>query len=339
MDITSLAATPPAPGVAKPGNLYADLQSRALWLGVDPLVDSNGAVLISDIVALQTQITNGDNASKIYTDTTLKGNSGLPIDINGYAGRVHTHVSTEILDFNAAVTTVASSIPSLQWVPGMIMQWSGSLAAIGNGDLAGWALCDGTALPNTTYPKLYINLGSGTIWGVPAAPNNATHFKLPDFRDHFIIGAGNKLPGINSKNPLTTVDTDLQGAHTPIINGTALTWGQVGPHYHNVSSSGTTSDANNVSHQHSYNTKNSYRSVTAGSTGNVWDGVVGALTGVGDGPHHTHTVTVYGTTDYQGSGEAHTHGAQVVAAHKHTLTSNQVRDVTPFYAMAFIIKL
>ena len=324
-----LYATPPAAGVAKPGNLYADLQSRSLWLGVDPLIEPLGSVLISDIVALQTQITNGDIADRAYTDT----------QIITRAPTVHTHTSTQITDFNAAVTTVASSIQSLQWVPGMIMTWSGSLAAIGNGDLAGWSLCDGTALPNATYPKLYINLGSGTIWGVPAAPNNTTHFKLPDLRDNFIIGAGNKLPGLNSKNPLVEVSTDLQGAHTPIINGHALTWGQLGPHYHNVGASGTTSDANNTSHQHSYNYRNSARPAPTGGSGSLWDGIQGVLTGVGDGPHHTHTVSVSGTTDYQGSGEAHTHGAQAVAGHTHKLTSNQVRDVTPFYAMAFIIKL
>ena len=80
----------------------------------------------------------------------------------------HTHTSAQITDFTAAVTSIASAIPSLQYVKGMILMYSGSLANIGVGSLVGWALCDGGG-------------------GVPARP---------DLRDKFVLGAGNKVPGL-----------------------------------------------------------------------------------------------------------------------------------------------
>ena len=40
----------PTPGSARVGNLYADLASRTLWLGVDLAVDPTGSVLISDML-------------------------------------------------------------------------------------------------------------------------------------------------------------------------------------------------------------------------------------------------------------------------------------------------
>ena len=52
MDVTALAPTPPAPGSTTPGDLYVDLQSRTMWLGVDPAVDPAEAVLISDMIGL-----------------------------------------------------------------------------------------------------------------------------------------------------------------------------------------------------------------------------------------------------------------------------------------------
>src|SRR4029077_10477439 len=186
----------PTPGTAAPGNLYADLQTKTLWLGVDAVVDPAQAVLISDIVALQNADATTLTNAKTYTDT----------QINTRAPTVHNHTASQITDFTAAVTAVASSIPALQWVAGMIMIYSGSLADIGVGPLAGWALCDGR---------------SGT----------------PDLRDRFISAAGNKAVG--EKKPLNSVTTSLAGAHTPVIQGHVLTWGELAAHYHNVSVSGS----------------------------------------------------------------------------------------------------
>lgn len=298
-------ATPPTPGSAQPGNLYADLQSRSLWLGVDPTVDVAQAVLISDIVALQAQITSGDTSARAYTDT----------QITTRAPTVHNHTSSQITDFNAAVTSVASAIPALQWVRGMILIWSGLLTDVGIDNLSGWALCDGS---------------NGT----------------PDLRDRFIIGAGtNRLPGL--KNPLATISTNEAGAHTPVVNAYALTIANMPAHAHTFADSGTaTTGLMSANHNH---VASSGQFVTwggaGGSIGTTYSGgqplqVSGASTSLASADHsHQVTISVSGTTNSQGNTAAHTHTAAAVASHHHDLTTGQIRDVTPFYALAFIMKL
>src|SRR4051794_30952489 len=116
MDITTVSAPPP--GTAAPGHLYIDSTSRQIWLGVDPAVDPAAALLVSDIVKFQTDITTTLTTAKAYTDT----------QITTRAPTVHTHVAAQITDFTGSVQTVVTAMPSVAWVRGMIMMWSGSLA-------------------------------------------------------------------------------------------------------------------------------------------------------------------------------------------------------------------
>ena len=67
----ALVRAAPPPGSANAGDLYVDLQSRTLWLGVDPAVDPAAFVLISDIVALQAEIDGAVVESKGYTDAQI----------------------------------------------------------------------------------------------------------------------------------------------------------------------------------------------------------------------------------------------------------------------------
>ena len=214
--ISAFGATPPAPGVAQPSFLYADLQSRSLWLGVDPTVNPIGAVLISDIVQTQADIIAAEVNAKLYTD----------VQITTRAPVVHTHTSAQITDFEAAVDAAVSNNADISWIPGTMMMWGGPLSSIGVGQLASWGLCDGRSLERASYPQLFANIG--TTYGFV----DATHFNLPDLRDRFLIGAGNLVPG--QKNPLAEITTDLQGVHTHTINGTALTEAQLGSHAHVV---------------------------------------------------------------------------------------------------------
>jgi hypothetical protein len=304
----------PVPGTTHPGDLYVDLQSRQLWLGVDPAVDANESVLVSDMLALQAADTTTLNNAKAYTDSQIT--TRAPVS--------HTHTSSQITDFTAAVTAVATAIPSISYTRGMIMMWSGSLAEIGVGSLAGWSLCDGS---------------NGT----------------PDLRDRFILGAGNLAVG--ARNPITSVNTSLAGAHTPVIQGHVLSWGEVGAHYHNVSVSGSgnfLSGGRTAGHTHqpsdgSYNFV-VYKSgggaplgTTYVSGGQPLNYVNNTASESADHQHYTNVnLSSSGTTDYQpanGSTAAHSHGANAVPDHQHTLTSNQVRDVSPYYALAYIMKL
>lgn len=307
MDIATFAG--PTPGDAKPGNLYADLGSRTLWLGVDAAVDSSQAVLISDIVGLQSNIDGCLVNAKAYTDSQIATR----------APTSHTHTASQITDFTAAVNAVVAAAPGLNWVRGMIMQYTGSLADIGVGSLAGWALCDGS---------------NGT----------------PDLRDCFVLGAGNKP--IGSKNILTTLTTSIDGAHTPVVNGTTLTVSNMPAHAHtaSVSGSGTfTTGGRTVAHTHSLTNHSS--NYLSGGNG---EAAAGALSGGGgvytnsstttsESADHAHAVNVNlnssGSTNSQGGSTSHTHVAQAVAGHSHTTTSADLRDTLPYYALALIMKL
>jgi hypothetical protein len=326
MDISNFPSTlaSPPPGSAAPGNLYADLQSRTLWLGVSTSVDPAGAVLVSDMIALMEQMDETLLEAKTYTDT----------QITTRAPTVHTHTSGQITDFNGAVTSVVLGIPGFNWVRGMIMLYSGSMADIGAGGLAGWALCDGS---------------NGT----------------PDLRDRMILGAGNKVPG--TKNSQASLTTDLAGAFTPIIQGTALTVSQMPSHAHTqygtfntgyVSSDHThavsiwSGWAGNHAHTvtpvaTSYVGQAEWRSgganiyypgtLTTNYPGDHQHAVNGNTGGIS--ANHYHAVTIGGATYANGGDAAHTHGANAVPGHGHVISSNTLRETMPYYALAFIMKL
>ena len=302
--ITALAATPPSPGNVEPSFLYADLQSRSLWLGVDPSVNPLGSVLISDIVQTQADIIAAEVNAKAYTD----------VQITTRAPVVHTHMAADISDFTAAVDAAVADNIEINWVTGMIMLWSGVLSSIGVGALAGWALCDGS---------------NGT----------------PDLRDRFIIGAGNKLPG--TKNEASSFLVTLEGAHAHTIVGAALSEAQLGSHAHVTGpyrAYGATYGGG-APHAHT-----SYGPWRPGSGGISHDSSVEADAGVnvntrthttGTDGHHDHPayVDIHVATDYRGSGHTHTHGCESKGAHQHTVTSTQIRDNLPYYALAYIMKL
>jgi hypothetical protein len=313
MDAMTRAAPPP--GSAQAGDLYVDLQSRSLWLGVDPAVDPAGFVLISDIVKLMEEIEISQIESKVYTDQQIATR----------APTTHTHTSTQITDFNAAVTAVASSIPGISYTRGMVMMYSGSLADIGVGPLAGWALCDGA---------------NGT----------------PDLRDRFVLAAGSRIVG--SKNPNASFFVDPGGAHSHTINNTVISHAQMPYHNHGGNtgyishnhqhyvSGGTDGQGN---HQHGCSQDGwpipssggwslraagastaRYLTSVAGYHGHnfgAWTGGVSenhyhGIPAEGGNVGHNHTVV--------GGGGIHS---------DHSVTSAQLRETLPFYALAFIMKL
>lgn len=310
------AALPPPVGSTDPGDLYVDLQTRSLWLGVDPAVDAAESVKISDIVYTQELIDAAEAAANSYTDTRIATR----------APTSHTHTSSQITDFAAAVTNVVGDIPEVQWVTGMIVLWSGSLASIGVGNLVGWALCDGS-------------LGT------------------PDLRDRFIIGAGNKAVG--SVNPKTTATSSAAGSHTHTINATTLTAAQIPSHTHTVSGTAASAGAHTHSgstdvqgsHQHTYTTNSDTDKVEVytgpASIPQAMFTPANGVTSVGGAHSHNvstvsagaHTHTVSGTTGAAGSGGSHTHTESTAPTHTHTLSQAEIRDTLPYYALAYIMKL
>lgn len=313
MDAMVRAAPPP--GSANTGDLYVDQQTRTLWLGVDPAVDPSAFLLISDIVALQTEIDGSVLEAKAYTDSQILTRAPLS----------HTHNAAQIVDFTAAVTSVVMGIPGFNWVRGMVIQWSGSIAEVGVGPLAGWALCDG---------------------------NNGT----PNLRDKFVLGAGNKAVG--QVNPSGSLETTGGGTHIHTINPTAITIDQMPSHNHTPGTGGESVDhAHHVDIQSGGQSANHTHSVPqgtggGGSGGSDTDGhapVAFYVQSLGASNDHSHRVTGWtsgrntGHTHavyYQGGNQGHTHtvlgGGGV---HEHNVSSAQLRDTIPWYAIAFIMKL
>jgi hypothetical protein len=311
MDIVTYSG--PTPGAALPGNLYADLQSRTLWLGVEAAVDPNQAVLISDILGLQADDDQVLASAKAYTDSQIPTRAPLS----------HTHTSSQITDFSSAVQVVVAGIPGFAWVRGMIMQYSGSLADIGVGGLAGWHLCDGS---------------TGT----------------PDLRDRFVVGAGNKAIGAKNTGGLTTV---AAGGHDHTINATALTLAQIPSHNHSGATGFMTADhSHNVQgntgtesadHTHSTNIRSGQSGSAGGSAGNSSDGGIYQTGGRSAAHYHFFNVQSGGASanhqhgiPAEGSNQGHTHtmvgGAGV---HQHTLSVGELREGVPYYALAYIMKL
>ena len=307
----ALVRTAPPPGSANPGDLYVDFQTRTLWLGVDVVVEEEGFVLISDIVALQADIEGAVVESKGYTDT----------EILTRAPAVHTHNAGQIVDFTAAVQAVIAATPSATINRGMIAMFSGSLAEIGVGGWAGWALCDGS---------------NGT----------------PNLRDKFIVGAGNIAVGAG--NPAASLTTTGGGTHIHTVNGTAISEAQMPSHNHggvtglisaNHTHSGTTDTQGTHTHamkgsnnDDGYTNSDLVETGTSGYWGTFASGAAGAhahnFTTSGVSANHNHSIPT------AGSDQAHTHtlvgGGGI---HEHSVSSGQIRDTIPYYALAFIMKL
>ena len=204
----SLSAPPP--GSTASGDLYVDLQTRTMWMGVDQVIDPAGAVLISDIMSIQPAINASLAIAQQYTDTKL----------TGYSVIGHKHVAADVTDFDAAVhAAMAGGGGSGGFFPGFVGMYSGPMANIGVGPLAGWALCDGS---------------NGT----------------PDMRDRFVLGAGNRATGVI--NTLTQATTDVIPAHKHVAVSHVLTQAEMPVHAHAVSGSGSGSGGTDGQgdHQH-----------------------------------------------------------------------------------------
>lgn len=311
-----VTAAAPALGAVVPGNLYVDLQSRSLWLGVSPSVDPSGSVLISDMVALMEEIADSEARSKAYTDTGLLAK----------ANTVHVHTASQITDFNAAVSNVIVATPGLTFLRGMVMMFSGDPTLIGSGAYAGWALCNGAA------------------FDIPRPGGGTDHVVTPNLTDKFVLGVGTYTQG--QTNPKSTADTSDAGAHNHTNTPYALTLANLPAHSHLSGTLGGKAVGNvnpAGSHNHfitmcsAIQAGGVYRPqlVQAANSINVYTETEAA---------HVHAAPLVldvntGSTANAGSGTAHTHVMSNEGAHKHTISAAELRAAVPFYAMAYIMKL
>ena len=310
----------PALGAAKVGNLYADLQSRTLWLGVDPLVDETGSVLISDMLSSLAAIEDGIEESKAYTDSKLLlyAPKASPV-FTGFPTAPTPDISSNsaVLATTAFVKAAIAANTANTLNIGSIIMYSGLVNTIGVGIWANWRLCDG---------------GGGT----------------PDLRDRFVVGAGNlATKAVNTKAKATTNETPTAGSHVHTINGTILTTAQLAAHSHTAGTLGgvlTGSSGQGGQHAHI---------ITCTSVVNAGSSVFRPLLQrAGDAVNaatdtelnHSHPpgyiVDVNaGATANAGSGASHTHTESTTGAHFHSITSAELRDAIPYMAIAYIMKV
>ena len=314
------ATPPPAPGAVVPGNLYVDLGSRSMWLGVTPSVDPSSAVLISDLLGTMDEIAASEARAKAYADTGLLTKSDIG----------HVHTASQITDFDDAVEVVIASTPGLTFKRYTVFMYAGPATDIGSGDWAGWALCNGDA------------------FDIPKPGGGTDHVVTPNLTDKFVLGRGTYGVGTiaGPNNPKTTADTNEAGNHSHTNTPFALLAAHLPAHTHNFGTLGGKTIGNTNAggaHNHfitcatSIQSGGAYRPqlVQAGAVTNVFTDTEAA---------HQHATAMVvditsGATGSVGSGTAHTHVMDTKGAHVHTISANELRMAVPFYAMAFVMKL
>jgi len=293
----SLSAPPP--GSTAAGDLYVDLQTKTIWMGVDTSIDASGAVLISDIMSIQPAINTSTASANSYTDTKIAG----------CAPKVHTHLHTDITDFTAAVQAVVGG-SSGPFAPGMIIMYSGPLVNIGVGPLTGWALCNGTNGTPDLRDKFVLGAGNratGIANTQTSASTNTVAAHNHNVQYHAITQA--EMPSHNhgvTASGSGSGSTDTQGSHqhAPQLGNFIVAGGAGGAGSGaGYQQSGATAAAGAHSHNVSVN------------------------------------VNVSGATDVRGSDNGHTHGMDLAGAHLHTVAQSELRETMPYLTLAYIMKL
>jgi hypothetical protein len=297
--------TAPAAGVAAPGDLYIDLQSRQMWLGVDTTVASTGSVLISDIMAIQPAIDSSTTTAKSYTDTQIQTR----------APTVHTHLHTDITDFTAAVTNVVTNLPAVAWTRGMVMMYSGSMADIGVGNLVGWSLCDGTLGTPDLRDKFVVGAGNVNTGYSPAPV--AIKTDLQGAHQHTNTAISLSVAQMPSHSHYVSIAGSGSGSATTDTQGN---------HNHNMPGSGQ-DNGNPGSYIETGNSE-------------YWGEVSTEYAG-----SHAHNVSIgvnvscAGYSNGAGSDAAHTHTMDSQGSHQHNISLSAIKSAIPYYALAFIMKL
>jgi hypothetical protein len=197
---------------------------------------------------------------------------------------------------------------------GVICMWAGAVATVP----AGWHLCDGTA---------------GT----------------PDLRNRFVVGAGNSY-GVGATGGATTAAaaTDTQGWHShagatgAAGDHTHSTWTDAqGSHSHGGSDGAHTLTINEVPwHDHGgFNGVGVCTYPGSGVGGGGGNITTGTFQGQGGGLAHAHSISADGSHAHNigmnGPGN-HTHSIGGDGNHAHNVT---VSTMSPYYALAYIMKL
>jgi hypothetical protein len=240
-------------------------------------MNSNGEFFIGrrrwDAATGQEIQESGDRIQTISGGNGEEENSFDILTVNTL--NVNTEINAEnavqrVKQLTVAETAKAQTFVGNGVVPvGSITLWIGRNASALS-VLANWKVCDGSQLKITDYPELYYNLTYGPGGPYTQFPHGAntdgngnpgsTHFRIPDLRGKFVVGAGP-----NAQFP----------------NGTQTASG----------AQGGSTDAIIPYHTHSF-TWNQFNESSSSGGGQVMDGIDFAPTGLSN----SETVTYAGTS-------------------------------------------
>jgi len=251
---------------------------------------------------------------------------------------------------------LATSAVQLLTPTGSIVQYAGATAP------AGWVMCDGQALSQTTYAALYAVIGSTyNTAGGQAAPAAGT-FRVPILTGRVPVGkaaSGTFASLAATGGAETHTLTEAQLPSHQHGDGTLATNSQLGNHQHGVgtydiTAGGThthdysfeTTDNGNHTHGAGFTIVNAINAVDAASSAPYQGGEGNIITSTNGLHRHTGS----GTTNTQGS--SHDHGftgssADANLAHSHDVTgstgpigSGQAHNILqPYIVVNYIIKL
>jgi microcystin-dependent protein len=219
----------------------------------------------------------------------------------------NANLSVSTNDNTTATTAFVNAFVNSLMPTGMIIPYAGATAP------SGWFLCDGSALSQTTYSKLFSAIG--TVYGI-AGPNT---FKLPDLRGKTVIGTGAGFTlGHQGGAETVTLTTNNLPSHshtgTTDVSGT---------HTHTASDSGHTHPYSDAFFAENRSQPNNNNFGTSSGTDN-------------DNNLYTRDVTT-------GTGNANI-SVQSAGAHTHTFTTSSVGSANsfailpPYVSLNYLIK-
>lgn len=155
------------------------------------------ALSVADSVVSTNQIANGSvTAAKL--DANSVSAAALQSNSVGSAQIASNAVgSSEIASGAIDMDELSAAVVNRLIPAGTVVAWAGrkTPGAFNNGLPPGWLLCDGSAVPISSYPALWAAIGP--IYGY-----NGANFYLPDYRGYFLRGQGENTthdPDLNSR--------------------------------------------------------------------------------------------------------------------------------------------
>ncbi len=250
----------------------------------------------------------GKTPSAYAASVHSHGKDDLPMGTTSGPGILQLNNSTSSTSTSQAATPKAVKEAKEEAIaqgvpPGIITMFAGTEAQVPEG----WKLCK----------------GEGTT---------SNGIDIPDLRDKFIVVAGSEYP-VGNTGGSKTATTSNNGAHSH-----SITVNSGGSHSHSVSVGSTTLSLSQIpSHNHS---------VTGNQVGGSLGGGWRYTSLIAGGDAQTSAGARY--VNSSGSSGSHNHSASSGSAgsHSHSASSNSkgnhthsVSTISPYYALAFVIKL